>query len=137
MVGKELIATYEWQRVGPDDTLPAGLEIRMDLSGGGKWARLPPKEVNPPHPDPPTSTHVKRCGPSCKERQRLRAEKRRSAGFLLREPRRAQQEQDQEFVHGSSSSSLYHEAGVLLVGIVIGVGAAMRVRKQAKGRHES
>lgn len=33
---KELIATNEWQKVGPNETLPAGLEIRMDLKNGGK-----------------------------------------------------------------------------------------------------
>ena len=71
--GKELVATHEWQRVGPDETLPAGLEIRMDLDQGGTWVRLPPdkeKESQPPH-------HPHRCGPSCHERLAQAALRRR------------------------------------------------------------
>lgn len=40
--GAELEPTYEWQTVPPLATVPAGLEIRMDLSGGSKTARIPP-----------------------------------------------------------------------------------------------
>ena len=93
---KEIIATNEWQKVGPTDTVPAGLEIRMDLSGGGKWARLPPPEEEEDISQPP---HAKHCGPSCKERQKQRAEKRRAAGFKLREAshttRRRQHEEEE------------------------------------------
>lgn len=133
--GKELIATHEWQKVGPTDTLPAGLEIRMDLSGGGKWARLLPEEIDPPHPLV-AQEHVKRCGPSCKERQRVRAETRRASGYLLREPqhrRRDQEVQEEPLPH---SSSFYSEAGLFLVGLTVGVGVATRVRKRT-GLHES
>jgi hypothetical protein len=38
---KEIVATHEWQRLGENDTLPAGLHVRMDLSTGEKWAKLP------------------------------------------------------------------------------------------------
>jgi len=37
---KEIIATNEWQLIKEGDTVPAGLHIRMDLSTGGKWAKL-------------------------------------------------------------------------------------------------
>jgi len=37
---KEIVATREWQLLGEDDTLPAGLHVRMDLTSGQKWARL-------------------------------------------------------------------------------------------------
>ena len=65
VTAKELVATHEWQRVGPGDTLPAGLEIRMDMEHGGSWARLPPEEQ--PQQEAP-KPHAHRCGPSCHER---------------------------------------------------------------------
>jgi len=37
---KEIVATHEWQLLSEDDTLPAGLHVRMDLSTGKKWAKL-------------------------------------------------------------------------------------------------
>ncbi|KAL7528592.1 hypothetical protein ACHAXR_002524 [Thalassiosira sp. AJA248-18] len=38
---KEIIPTHEWQLLSEDDTIPAGLHVRMDLSTGEKWAKLP------------------------------------------------------------------------------------------------
>lgn len=38
---KEIVATHEWQRLGENDTLPAGLHVKLDLSTGEKWAKLP------------------------------------------------------------------------------------------------
>lgn len=33
--------TYSWQRVADGQSVPGGLEVRMDLSGAGKLARIP------------------------------------------------------------------------------------------------
>ncbi|KAL9183303.1 hypothetical protein ACHAXT_005090 [Thalassiosira profunda] len=41
---KEITATREWQRLSENDTLPAGLHVRMDLSTGERWAKLPDDE---------------------------------------------------------------------------------------------
>lgn len=38
----EFIPTDEWQFVGEDVAIPGGLEIKMDLDKGGKWARYSP-----------------------------------------------------------------------------------------------
>lgn len=37
----ELRPTYEWQTVQPLQSVPAGLEIHLDLNGGGRLARIP------------------------------------------------------------------------------------------------
>ncbi len=37
---KEIVATHEWQKVGENDTIPAGLHVRMDLATGEKWAKI-------------------------------------------------------------------------------------------------
>ena len=65
---KEMIATNDWQRVGPSDTLPAGMEIRIDITTGDKWARLLQPEETHHHDEP----QHPRCGPSCKARQSQR-----------------------------------------------------------------
>jgi len=148
IIAKEIIATYEWQKLGPTDTVPAGLEIRMDLSGGGKWARLPPKEID----DGEAETiilHKKRCSPSCKERQKERAEKRRAAGFLLREPthkyhknhQRREQETGNHLEEWESpnigQNSLLHLGGVFVGGLTIGIGIMTRIRRRGgSGMHE-
>ena len=36
----EMVATSEWQRLGPDDTIPKGLHVRIDMETGEKWAKL-------------------------------------------------------------------------------------------------
>eukprot|EP00550_Attheya_septentrionalis_P007833 CAMPEP_0198286064 /NCGR_PEP_ID=MMETSP1449-20131203/5223_1 /TAXON_ID=420275 /ORGANISM="Attheya septentrionalis, Strain CCMP2084" /LENGTH=580 /DNA_ID=CAMNT_0043983683 /DNA_START=324 /DNA_END=2066 /DNA_ORIENTATION=+ len=36
---KEIEATSEWTLLGPNDTVPAGLHIRMDMTTGEKWAK--------------------------------------------------------------------------------------------------
>ena len=41
VLAKEIEATHEWQLIGENDTLPAGLHIRMDMTTGQKWAKLP------------------------------------------------------------------------------------------------
>eukprot|EP00986_Skeletonema_menzelii_P013063 scaffold7400_cov122-Skeletonema_menzelii.AAC.12 len=38
---KEITATNEWQLLQENDTIPAGLHVRMDLSTGEKWVKLP------------------------------------------------------------------------------------------------
>eukprot|EP00956_Cyclotella_meneghiniana_P028533 scaffold66649_cov36-Cyclotella_meneghiniana.AAC.2 len=38
--GREITATNEWQLIGENDTIPAGLHVKMDLSTGEKWARI-------------------------------------------------------------------------------------------------
>eukprot|EP00578_Thalassiosira_sp_NH16_P008784 CAMPEP_0181104306 /NCGR_PEP_ID=MMETSP1071-20121207/15352_1 /TAXON_ID=35127 /ORGANISM="Thalassiosira sp., Strain NH16" /LENGTH=95 /DNA_ID=CAMNT_0023187485 /DNA_START=109 /DNA_END=396 /DNA_ORIENTATION=+ len=37
---KEIVATHEWQLLSENDTIPAGLYVKMDLSTGEKWAKL-------------------------------------------------------------------------------------------------
>ena len=37
---REIVGTNEWQLIGENDTVPAGLHIKMDLSTGERWARL-------------------------------------------------------------------------------------------------
>mmetsp|Transcript_1760 Transcript_1760/g.2728 ORF Transcript_1760/g.2728 Transcript_1760/m.2728 type:complete len:541 (+) Transcript_1760:119-1741(+) len=37
---KEIDVTNEWQVVGENDTIPAGVHVRMDLSTGEKWVKL-------------------------------------------------------------------------------------------------
>lgn len=43
---KEVIVTKEWQLLGEDDTIPAGMHVRMDLSTGEKWVKLPEDDDN-------------------------------------------------------------------------------------------
>lgn len=44
---KGFVPTYEWQFVDEDVAIPGGLEVKMDLDKGGRWARYPPrKKVN-------------------------------------------------------------------------------------------
>jgi nucleotide exchange factor SIL1 len=38
---KEIEATHEWTLLGENDTVAAGMHIRMDLSTGEKWVKLP------------------------------------------------------------------------------------------------
>ena len=38
--GKEMEVTKEWQLVGENDTVPAGVHVRMDLEKGQKWVKL-------------------------------------------------------------------------------------------------
>eukprot|EP00581_Thalassiosira_minuscula_P032494 CAMPEP_0183785234 /NCGR_PEP_ID=MMETSP0739-20130205/66394_1 /TAXON_ID=385413 /ORGANISM="Thalassiosira miniscula, Strain CCMP1093" /LENGTH=619 /DNA_ID=CAMNT_0026029233 /DNA_START=148 /DNA_END=2007 /DNA_ORIENTATION=+ len=38
---KEIVATKDWQLLGENDTIPAGLHIRMDMTTGEKWVKLP------------------------------------------------------------------------------------------------
>mmetsp|Transcript_17717 Transcript_17717/g.26020 ORF Transcript_17717/g.26020 Transcript_17717/m.26020 type:complete len:576 (+) Transcript_17717:123-1850(+) len=37
---KEIVATSEWTLLGENDTVPAGLHIKVDLTTGQKWAKL-------------------------------------------------------------------------------------------------
>ncbi|KAG7345103.1 hypothetical protein IV203_032634 [Nitzschia inconspicua] len=39
-VAKELEVTDEWQMVGENDTVPAGVHVRIDMSTGEKWVKL-------------------------------------------------------------------------------------------------
>eukprot|EP00574_Skeletonema_japonicum_P001717 CAMPEP_0201741834 /NCGR_PEP_ID=MMETSP0593-20130828/47014_1 /ASSEMBLY_ACC=CAM_ASM_000672 /TAXON_ID=267983 /ORGANISM="Skeletonema japonicum, Strain CCMP2506" /LENGTH=641 /DNA_ID=CAMNT_0048236173 /DNA_START=124 /DNA_END=2049 /DNA_ORIENTATION=+ len=41
ITAKEINATNEWQLLQENDTIPAGLHVRVDLSTGEKWAKLP------------------------------------------------------------------------------------------------
>jgi hypothetical protein len=128
---KELVATTEWQRVGPDDTLPAGLEIRMDLSGtGGKWARLLPPSVPEDHGvllEPSTP----RCGPDCKERQRQRRAGLRGTTGIRQNGEAAPYE--------SFTPSYSSTVELLFLGgaVVLSVGVARRMRERWRDRlHE-
>ncbi|KAL7541875.1 hypothetical protein ACHAXR_011810 [Thalassiosira sp. AJA248-18] len=42
---KEIVATHEWQLLSENDTIPAGLHVKMDLSTGEKWAKLATDEA--------------------------------------------------------------------------------------------
>lgn len=37
---REVVATKEWQAVGENDTIPAGMHVRMDLTTGGRWVKI-------------------------------------------------------------------------------------------------
>ena len=37
---KEIVATNEWQLLSDNDTIPAGLHVRMDLTTGEKWVKI-------------------------------------------------------------------------------------------------
>ena len=39
VVAREIEATDEWQLLGENDTVPAGLHIRMDITTGEKWVK--------------------------------------------------------------------------------------------------
>jgi nucleotide exchange factor SIL1 len=41
---KEIEVTPEWQLLGENDTIPAGMHVRMDLSTGEKWVKLPDED---------------------------------------------------------------------------------------------
>lgn len=36
----EFVPTREWQKVPDDESIPAGLHVRLDLEKGGRWAKL-------------------------------------------------------------------------------------------------
>jgi len=36
---KEIEVTDEWQKVEGNDTIPAGVHVRMDMTTGGKWVK--------------------------------------------------------------------------------------------------
>lgn len=36
----ELEVTKDWQRIGENDTIPAGVHVRMDMTTGEKWVKL-------------------------------------------------------------------------------------------------
>ena len=38
---REIVATDEWQKLGENDTIPAGLHVKIDITTGEKWAKLP------------------------------------------------------------------------------------------------
>eukprot|EP00961_Rhodomonas_salina_P128895 1736669-Rhodomonas_salina.2 len=38
---KKFVPTSQWQRVQPGQAVPRGLDIRMDMQGGGTFAKLP------------------------------------------------------------------------------------------------
>ena len=39
--GREIEATHEWQPIGENDTVAAGMHIRMDLTTGERFVKLP------------------------------------------------------------------------------------------------
>jgi nucleotide exchange factor SIL1 len=41
---KEVVATKDWTLLGENDTVAAGMHIRMDLATGQKWVKLPSTE---------------------------------------------------------------------------------------------
>lgn len=118
--GKELVATHEWQRIGPNDTLPAGMEIRIDMTTGEKWARLlqPSDEgddtgkgsQDEQHEHP----HAPRCGPSCKERQKQRAARRRGL--------RGQRDDNDAANHDEIKPQLFRLFFILFLGAAVALG---------------
>eukprot|EP00568_Trieres_chinensis_P009238 CAMPEP_0183292812 /NCGR_PEP_ID=MMETSP0160_2-20130417/1729_1 /TAXON_ID=2839 ORGANISM="Odontella Sinensis, Strain Grunow 1884" /NCGR_SAMPLE_ID=MMETSP0160_2 /ASSEMBLY_ACC=CAM_ASM_000250 /LENGTH=83 /DNA_ID=CAMNT_0025453825 /DNA_START=263 /DNA_END=514 /DNA_ORIENTATION=- len=59
---KEIKATKEWTLIGENDTLPAGLHIRINLSTGEKWAKIPDNDDDDGSKEP----IVVEVGPSTK-----------------------------------------------------------------------
>lgn len=51
---KEIEATNEWQLLGENDTIPAGMHVRMDMTTGEKWVKLPDDDDG----DGPTTTSM-------------------------------------------------------------------------------
>lgn len=41
---KEVEVTKEWQLLGENDTIPAGMHVRMDMTTGEKWVKLPDED---------------------------------------------------------------------------------------------
>lgn len=127
---REIVATREWQEIGPGDTLPAGLEIRMDLDKGGTWARLPEEE--------PKAEEIHHCDSNCKER----LAKRRQAGSLRGRRGRFSSEEYRVLnvtALASSGSTFLKVLGfatmVLALGAVVVVAGRMR-RSWRVGTHE-
>lgn len=53
----EFVATYDWQAIQDNHILPAGLDIKIDLSTGAKFARMtPPAEGSTPAAAPDTAS---------------------------------------------------------------------------------
>lgn len=131
IAAREIVATNDWQPVGPHDTLPAGLEIRMDLTKGGKWARLMQPEQEP------APAHHPRCGPSCHARQQ---ERRRKAG-LRGSQNNAQALASKEHLasHATAVSPLILVGGVIGAAVLGGLSGAWRHRRfwQQRTAHES
>jgi len=43
---REIVATNEWQKLSENDTVPAGLHVKIDITTGEKWAKLPSEDEN-------------------------------------------------------------------------------------------
>ena len=39
-LSKEFVATNSWQKLDPEDTIPAGLHVRMDMTTGERFAKI-------------------------------------------------------------------------------------------------
>lgn len=48
---KEVEASHEWTRLGENDTVDAGMHIRIDMSTGEKWVKLPDSNDKENAPD--------------------------------------------------------------------------------------
>lgn len=46
VLAKEVEATHEWTLLGDNDTVAAGMHVRMDLSTGEKWVKLPDDDAS-------------------------------------------------------------------------------------------
>lgn len=45
----EVVVTKEWQQLGENDTIPAGMHVRMDMTTGEKWVKLPDETDDDSH----------------------------------------------------------------------------------------
>lgn len=69
---KEIEATDEWTKLGENDTVPAGVHVRMDLTSGGRWVKkIDPNEADEGAPqdavtDPTTGVAVAQIDPNGK-----------------------------------------------------------------------
>ena len=159
VAAKEIVATHEWQKIKDGDTLPAGLEIRMNLGEeGGKWARLPPSsdtdkrekqsdvgtanQQQQPH-NPP------RCGPSCKERLSKYKGKAGLRGTRKDDNSQEEKNEEQDIIvedHRNYLERSPENATVLssllvpvfaIIGLITGVLTAGKIRRTTKiGMHE-
>lgn len=37
---KEIVPSHKWQKLMDNDTIPAGMHVKVDLSTGEKWAKI-------------------------------------------------------------------------------------------------
>lgn len=128
----EIVATYEWQAIRANDTLPAGLEIRIDMTTGEKWARLEPITTSFVKDSTTTQYHhntKKHCDEACQERQR----NRREAGHFLRggSSDHRLETPPVSFVSSLNTSLVVKLILILILGVIVALRFHDRVGKRS------